>query len=85
MRRPAPPGDLKPAEIEKQGKSPADTHEHTHAQLFVSKERSEHGERKRAEECRRKIHSSQGEKLLLLKDDYLEDGCALFGGKGKNF
>lgn len=31
-----------------------------------------------------KIHSSQGEKLVLLKDDYLEDVCALLGGNGKN-
>lgn len=83
MRRPTPPGDLKPAETEKQGKSPADTHTCT-AQLFLSKESSERGERNRAEECRRKIHSSQGEKLVLLKDDYLEDVCALLGGNGKN-
>lgn len=44
---------------------------HTHvSKLFVSKERSEREERKRVEECRRKIHSFQGKKLVLLKYGY---------------
>lgn len=79
---PLPPGDLKPAETEKQGKGLVDAQARCSAVCF---KRSERWGTQIAEQCRRQIHSSQGEKLVrLLKDDYLEDVCALLGDDGKN-
>lgn len=78
MRR-GPPGELTPAETEKQGKGPADTQ----AQLFVSEETSTC---KEVAEGRndREIPVSQGEIVAgALRDGWPRDVCTLLVCSGK--